>query len=205
MSEAEFIAGMRQLGLEVSRETSDKLRRLEALLNRWQKAINLVGPASLRHVWTRHFLDSAQIAPLLPEDAATLADLGTGAGFPGLILALLRPGLSVTLVESDARKGAYLGEAVRTLGFARPPKVIVGRIEAVPPLDASVVTARALAPLAKLLEWGDRHRAKRGQFIFHKGASWRDELTEAMVKKDLDYEPISSVTDRDAVILRIRP
>ena len=96
------------LGLGVSRETLPALGAYVDLLTKWQKAINLVGPATLQDAWARHIVDSAQLLPLLPAGAKRLADLGTGAGFPGLVLAALRPDLNVVLIESDARKAAFL-------------------------------------------------------------------------------------------------
>ena len=128
----QFLAEMHRLGIDVSRETVDRLETLVSTLERWQKAINLVGRNTLGDVWHRHVLDSAQLKPLIPEEAKTLTDLGSGAGFPGLVLAALCPGLEVTLIESDARKSAFLGEAARRMGLEKLPKIVVGRIESVP-------------------------------------------------------------------------
>jgi 16S rRNA (guanine527-N7)-methyltransferase len=200
-----FLAGMKHLGIDVSRETVDQLEALVAALRRWQKAINLVGRATLPDIWVRHVLDSAQLQPLIPADARRLTDLGSGAGFPGLVLAALRPDLEVTLIEADARKAAFLAEASRHMGLGRPPRVLVGRIETVPAAPADILTARALAPLAQLLVWADRHRTDTAICLFHKGKGWQDELTEAMKDWDIPYESFISVTDRDAVILRLGP
>ena len=106
---------MRQLGLDVSRETGDRLEALVSTLERWQKAINLVGKTTMGDIWRRHVLDSAQLKALIPDRRKTLTDLGSGAGFPGLVVAALRPDLEVTLIESDARKAAFLGEAARRM------------------------------------------------------------------------------------------
>ena len=198
-----FLREMRELGVDVSRETNDQLEALVNTLVRWQKAINLVGKATIEDVWTRHVLDSAQLAPLISPDAATLADLGSGGGFPGLVLAALRPELDVTLIEVDARKAAFLGEAGRRMGLKKPPRVVIGRIEEVPAAKVDVVTARALAPLGQLLVWADRHRADTAICLFHKGKGWQSELTEATKDWDITCQPLSSKTDRDAVILRI--
>jgi 16S rRNA (guanine527-N7)-methyltransferase len=194
---------LRELDPSVSRETLERLEIMVETLLRWQKAINLVGRATLDDVWTRHILDSAQLAALIPKEARTLADLGSGAGFPGIVLAALRPDLDVTLIESDARKSAYLGEAARKMALPKPPKVLVSRIEAAPPTKVEIVTARALAPLAKLLLWADRHRADPAICLFHKGKDWRAELAGAMKDWEIEFTPQPSVTDRDAVILRI--
>jgi 16S rRNA (guanine527-N7)-methyltransferase len=188
---------------DVSRETWEQLEGYVVTLLKWQKAINLIGPATVDDVWSRHILDSAQLVPQLPADAKILADLGTGAGFPGLVLAALRPHLDVILVESDARKAAFLGEAGRRMSLIKQPKIIVGRIEAVPPANADVVTARALAPLGTLLNWAARHRSDPAICLFHKGKDWRSELTDAQRGWDIDFQPFPSATDRDAVLLRI--
>ena len=131
-----FLRQMRELGVDVSRETSDQLDALVNTLVRWQKAINLVGRTTIEGVWTRHVLDSAQLAPLIPAEAKSLADLGSGGGFPGLVLAALRPDLDMTLIEADARKAAFLGEAGRRMGLKKPPRVVIGRIEAAPPIKS---------------------------------------------------------------------
>src|SRR5882757_662953 len=100
-------AGLRKLDPDVSRETLGRLEIMVETLVRWQRAINLVGRATLDDVWNRHILDSAQLVPAIPANARTLADLGSGGGFPGLVLAALRPELEVILIEADARKSAY--------------------------------------------------------------------------------------------------
>jgi 16S rRNA (guanine527-N7)-methyltransferase len=199
-----FASAAAKLGLHVSRETLDRLDAFSATLRHWQRAINLVSPASLDHLWSRHFLDSAQVALYLPSTAKTVADLGSGAGLPGLVLAALRPDLRLVLIESDGRKAAFLGEAARHMGLANV-RVVASRIELAAPVAADVVTARALAPLSKLLAWADRHRSDTAICLFHKGKGWRNELTEAMKDWDIPYDLFTSVTDRDAVILRIGP
>jgi 16S rRNA (guanine527-N7)-methyltransferase len=198
-----FLEEMRELRVDVSRETRDQLEAYVHTLGRWQKAINLIGKATLEDIWIRHVLDSAQLVPLIPKNARTLVDLGSGGGFPGLVLAAMRPELVVTLVEADARKGAFLAEAGRRMSLKNQPKVVISRIEAAPPAHAAVVTARALAPLGQLLGWAAPHRADTAICLFHKGKGWQAEVATA--KKDWDFEaqPFSSVTDRDSVLLRI--
>jgi 16S rRNA (guanine527-N7)-methyltransferase len=194
---------MRELGVDVSRETRDQLEALVNTLVHWQKAINLVGRTTVEDVWTRHVLDSAQLKPLIPTDAVTLVDLGSGGGFPGLVLASLRPDLEVALIEADARKAAFLGEASRRMGLKKLPRIMIGRIEEMSSVKADVVTARALAPLGQLLTWASRHRTDTAICLFHKGKGWQSELTGAMKDWDIACQPLTSVTDRDAVILRI--
>lgn len=189
----------------VSRETRRQLQILVETLERWQRAINLVGKTTMDGVWKRHIVDSAQIAPLIPQSAATLADLGSGGGFPGLVIAAMRPDLQLTMIEADARKSAFLGEAARKMALKNPPKIVIQRIEKAAPMGADVVTARALAPLRQLLEWSSRHRTDTAICLFHKGKGWQAEVDEAKKEWDFSPEPIASVTDRDAVILRIGP
>ncbi len=115
----------------------------------------------------------------------------------------MRPELDVTLIESDARKGAYLGEAARRMGLAKMPRIVIGRIEAVASQKADIVTARALAPLRQLLAWAAPHRGDKAICLFHKGKGWQGELTEAGQDWEIEAQPLASVTDRDAVLLRI--
>lgn len=200
---ARFLREISGLGIDVSRETETRLEALVQTLARWQKAINLVSRSTLEEVWTRHILDSAQLVPLIPPAAKGLVDLGSGGGFPGLVVAALRPDLEITLADSDSRKVAYLAEAARQMELPRAPKTRLGRIEALPPAGADVVTARALAPLSQLLVWADRHRGERAICLFHKGKGWREELTTAHKDWEIEAEPFPSVTDRDAILLRI--
>ncbi len=190
---------------DVSRETRHRLEVFVETLERWQKAINLVSRNTMDGVWKRHILDSAQVVPLIPKAAETLADLGSGGGFPGLVIAAMRPDLRVTLIESDARKAAFLGEVGRRMGLENQPKIAISRIEAALPATTDVVTARALAPLGQLLQWAQRHRKDTAICLFHKGKGWQAEVEEAKKEWDFSPEPTASVTDRDAVILRIGP
>src|SRR3954447_3134702 len=160
----------------VSRETLDRLAAYLDLLRRWQRTINLVGAGTLHNPWRRHILDSAQLVHLLPEGARRLVDLGSGAGLPGLVLAIL--GIpEVHLIESDRRKAAFLREAARAT--ATPVTAHARRIEAAPPLAADVVTARALAPLPNLLPLAARFATPATRCLFLKGRQAETELTEA--------------------------
>ncbi|HZP98704.1 MAG TPA: 16S rRNA (guanine(527)-N(7))-methyltransferase RsmG [Reyranella sp.] len=199
----EALAALRRFDPGVSRETLTALAAYLDTLTKWQKAINLVSRTTLEDAWTRHIIDSAQLLPLLPAEANRLADLGTGAGLPGLVLAALRPELDVILIESDARKAAFLGEAARRMSLKKQPKIVIGRIEAVPPAGADIVTARALAPLNQLLAWAERHRSDTAICLFHKGKGWQSELTEAARDWEINVQSHGSATDRDAVLLRI--
>lgn len=192
--------------LDVSRETFDRLERLVALLKKWNPAINLVARSTLDDVWQRHIVDSAQIFGLAPTGATHWADLGSGGGFPGLVIAILasqlRPDLRVTLVESDKRKAAFLRTAAQELGVEA--KVIASRIEEVPPLRADVLSARALASLTVLLGFAERHLLPSGTALFPKGARHAQEVSEALAMWRFDVQNIPSLTDPEAVILQIR-
>ena len=198
-----FLQEMHRLGVDVSRQTTTQLEAFVELLGRWQKAINLIGRTTVEDVWVRHILDSAQLLPAISGQVKSLTDLGSGGGFPGLVVASLRPDLDVTMIESDARKAAFLGEAGRRMGLAKQPRIVIKRIEEAPPAQADVVTARALAPLRQLLGWAVRHRSPDAICLFHKGKGWQGELAEALKDWDVSSQPLASVTDRDAVILRI--
>lgn len=185
----------------VSRETLDRLRIYADLLVKWQARINLVGPETIPTLWHRHFLDSAQVFPILPQTIHRLVDMGCGAGFPGLVLAIMGVP-EVHLIESDARKCAFLREVARVT--AAPVTVHNARIEAVAPLAAEIVTARALAPLEKLLPWAERHLAPGGQCVFLKGKGSEDELTRASKEWNITCERVPSQTDPSATILHLK-
>ncbi|CAO3408090.1 16S rRNA (guanine(527)-N(7))-methyltransferase RsmG [Azospirillum largimobile] len=184
----------------VSRETLDRLIAYEGLLRKWQPKINLVGPSTLPDVWKRHFLDSAQLFPLLPEDTRVLVDLGSGAGFPGLVLAILGVP-QVHLIESDVRKCAFLREVARVC--EAPVTVHTKRIETVTGIEADVVTARALAPLADLFAWAHPFIGSRGKCLFLKGSALDDELTATTQYWTMDSERFDSRTDPSGTILRV--
>lgn len=192
--------------LDVSRETFDKLGALCALVVRWTPAINLVSKSTASQIWSRHLLDSAQIFSLIPASARHLVDLGSGGGFPGLVISVLAaekmPDLAVTLVESDRRKSVFLSEAARTLGLK--VAIITQRIDEIPPLSADVLSARALAALATLCTFADRHLAKDGTAIFMKGANYAEEVAEARKSWSFDSQIHQSRTDATAVVLEMK-
>lgn len=190
--------------VEISPETRDRLEQYLALLGKWQKVVNLVGPATLPEAWGRHFIDSAQIAPLLPEGRFRLYDLGSGAGFPGLVLAILRPDIEVHLVESDERKAAFLSTVSRETGA----KVAVHncRIEGLPAdTRPDVVTARALAALPQLLAWAAPWaEANPGLVLFlPKGKAADEEIGAARAHYNFVLDEYKSMTAHDARILRV--
>jgi 16S rRNA (guanine527-N7)-methyltransferase len=191
--------------LNVSRETFEKLELLERELRRWQAIKNLVGPATLDRIWDRHIVDSLQLLDLAP-DARTWLDLGSGAGFPGLVLAIAgaERGLDVHLVESNSRKCAFLRHIARLTGA--PAKVHEARLETLVPDfvgKADVVSARALASLAMLLDWTEPLLKAGTIGLFPKGRDAEIELTEARKKWTFEAEILPSLTDPEARILRI--
>jgi 16S rRNA (guanine527-N7)-methyltransferase len=193
-------------GLSVSRETFSALEAFEALVRRWNPAINLIGKASLGDLWHRHIADSAQIFAHCPPQALLWVDIGSGGGFPGLVVAILAResmrDLRVTLVESDLRKATFLRQAAQTLGL----DVIVRgeRIESLNGLAADVISARALAPLAELLSFADRHLRHDGVALFSKGARHELEIDEARKTWSFDVNTQPSLSEPGAAILAIR-
>jgi 16S rRNA (guanine527-N7)-methyltransferase len=192
----------------VSRETIERLKTYESLLQRWQKTINLVAPSTLTQVWHRHFADSAQIVALAPPEPKSWIDLGSGAGFPGLVAAImLPPGKTrVTLVESDGRKAAFLREVARVV--AVPVDILPERIE-IAATRASlsgqqVVTARALAPLDALLTLAQPFFGPGTTAIFLKGRDAAVEVEVAEKKWKFDSTFVPSVTDADARLVIVR-
>ncbi len=183
----------------VPRETLRRLETYLALLRHWQQRINLVAASTLADPWRRHLLDSAQLVPLLPEGSRRIADLGAGAGFPGLPMALMAPRpLDVLLIESDTRKCAFLAEAIRATGA--PARVVCARIEAAPVHDMDVVVARACAPLAKLLGLAQPLLAPGGRALFLKGRRAEEELTAAREAWTMTLARHQSRTDPDSTI-----
>ena len=167
---------------------------------RWQAKINLVGAATLADPWRRHVLDSGQLWRFWPPGAQVLADLGSGAGLPGLILAVL--GAPVThLIESDQRKAAFLREAARACGVSVTVHAL--RIEQVRPLAADVVTARALAPLPELLALAERHAHPGTTCLFLKGRTAASELTLARETWTMRATREASLSDPEGQVLII--
>lgn len=189
---------------DVSRETTRALDAYVAQLARWQTVKNLVGPSTLAEVWSRHIADALQLLALAP-DATRWIDLGSGAGIPGLILAMAgkERGIRVTLVESNARKCAFLTEAARLTGA--PADIRNARIEAVidDAIGAEIVCARALAPLDQLLTWSAPLLKSGTIGLFPKGRDVQAELTQATARWTFAHDLVPSRTDPDARIVRV--
>lgn len=184
----------------VSRETHERLSAYVALLLRWQRTINLISRHDVDDVWGRHVDDSLQLASLIPAGTERGIDLGSGAGLPGLVLAIAT-GMAFDLVESDQRKAAFLREAGRLT--EAPVTVHAVRIEAASLAPARLITARALAPLPLLLCWASELLAPGGVCLFPKGRTAEDELTDAAAQWHMHVHRTPSQTDASATILRI--
>lgn len=191
----------------VSRETMDRLAQYESLLLKWQKSINLVSAGTLPELWRRHMLDSAQLAGLAPEEARRWADLGSGGGFPGLVVAILlaeRPGFEMHLVESDQRKCIFMREVARATGA--PATVHNERIESFAKGAGifDVVSARALAPLERLLGWAAPLFGPETKGLFLKGKGVEDELTLARKSWIFEADLHPSQSDPAGSVLMLR-
>jgi len=233
--QSEFASELKTLGINVSRETLQRLETYAALLGKWQAKINLVGPATLPDLWRRHFLDSAQLIPFLnplPRDGGglgrgqpahereepslasptpalpqiggggTLVDLGSGAGFPGLVLAIMTEA-KVHLIDSDQRKCAFLRQVALDCGVLDRMTIHAKRIDQVTGINAGVVTARACAPLDELLGLAAPLLGEGGRCLFLKGAQVEEELTAAERHWTMRLERRASVSDPAGNILII--
>ncbi len=185
--------------LDVSRETIEKLGYYVAEVLRWNATINLVSKSSVAEIWQRHVLDSAQLFPLA-ESQGKWVDLGAGAGFPGIVIAIMGA-RQMVLVESDQRKATFLREIVRQLSL--PVIVFAKRIDAIESLAAETVSARALASLTDLLGHVTPHLALGGRAIFPKGRGFEEELKLAQADWTFDATKIPSRTDPEAAVLII--
>jgi 16S rRNA (guanine527-N7)-methyltransferase len=187
----------------VSRETLSRLKAYADVLADWNSRHNLVSKNSLKTVWRRHFWDSGQLAPLIPSEARTLVDLGSGAGFPGLVLAaMLKDRLAVTLVEATAKKCAFLTAAADRMGV----KVTIenARMEDRPPRPFDVVTARACATLPRLLGYAQNFVGPNSVCLFLKGQNVGPELTEAHKYWNMKASRIPSLSDPSGAVVELR-
>ena len=188
---------------QISALATERLRIFVGLLAKWNAAINLVSPASLAEVWTRHVADSAQVLDVAPIRSARWLDMGSGAGFPGIVIALITAdtpnAVEMTLVESDKRKAAFLSTVSRETGV--PMIIQAARIEAVAPQNADTVSARALAPLVRLCSFAERHLAPHGAALFLKGGRYDAEIAEARRTWSFALDIRRSSTDPAGVVL----
>ncbi|HEU4549027.1 MAG TPA: 16S rRNA (guanine(527)-N(7))-methyltransferase RsmG [Rhizomicrobium sp.] len=189
---------------DVSRETFARLKAYADLLSDWNRRHNLVSRSSMPDLWRRHFLDSAQLAPLVPEAARTLVDLGSGAGFPGLVLAaMLGDRLKVTLFEATTKKCAFLSAAAARMELNNV-RVLNARMEDAPPQAFDVITSRACAPLSRLLGYAVRFTGAGTVCLFLKGQNLGQELTEAHKYWSMSTAQLPSLSDPSGAILEVR-
>jgi 16S rRNA (guanine527-N7)-methyltransferase len=193
----------------VSRETVERLMLYADLVRRWQKAVNLVAPSTLPEIWHRHFSDSAQIARMIPASVQRHVDLGSGGGFPGLVLAIMRAEtmpVTTVLVESDQRKCAFLREVARQTGIA--VEIVAQRIETletsanVKPVD--LITARALAPLERLFALSASLSSPSTFGLFLKGKGVEQELHDARLRWQFEHHLEPSLTQEGSAIVVVR-
>lgn len=190
----------------VSRETEERLAIYVALLGRWAPRINLIARSTTDSIRERHVADCLQLDGYAPADAARWVDLGSGAGLPGLVIAACRPTVRMVLVESDGKKCAFLRAAAREMGLDGV-EIVADRIEAAVPglarQPVSVVSARALAPLPRLLAWAAPLLRSGAIGLFPKGKTHAAELTLALESWHVGAEALPSRTDADAAVIRI--
>jgi 16S rRNA (guanine527-N7)-methyltransferase len=184
--------------------TAEQIARFETYLHfltKWQRSINLVSKQSLNDAWSRHILDSAQLDAVLPAEAGNITDIGSGAGFPGLVLAILRPESKITLIESDARKCAFLTKVSRET--STNVSIINARIEDAMPEDRpDIITARALAPLENLLGYMQILN-EQSTGLFLKGERWQEEIERAQMVNDFEYCIHPSALHEQGAIIEI--
>jgi 16S rRNA (guanine527-N7)-methyltransferase len=196
-----------QAEMGISDAVMDRLRAHVTVLGQWRQKMNLVSAKSFDDVWRRHVLDSAQLAALIPPGAENVVDMGSGAGFPGLVLAAVVPA-RVTLIESNGRKCVFLRRAALEMGVGA--EIVRGRIEDVAgpkAFPADIITARALAPLERLLALAGPLLRGGGRgpgfSLFAKGKTWQEELTLARKHWKLSVTPIPSLSDSAGMILKV--
>ncbi|MCV2892594.1 16S rRNA (guanine(527)-N(7))-methyltransferase RsmG [Lentibacter sp. XHP0401] len=192
--------------VNVSRETLERLEVYSETLKKWNPRINLVAKSTIDDLWNRHIVDSLQVLSHIPEQTHHLVDLGSGGGFPGLVIAIAATESGnpskVTMIESDQRKSAFLRTVLRET--ATTAEIMTQRIEETPSQNAQVITARALADLSTLLGFAELHLAPDGKAIFLKGKNWRSELATAQEAWQFDWNEIQSETSDEAVLLEIK-
>jgi len=194
---------MKQLDILLNQAEKDICVFID-LLKKWQKAVNLISDSTIKDVWNRHVLDSAQLYSLIPETSKIMVDLGSGAGFPALVLAILNqvhqgPLEKIILIESDQKKALFLREVVRQLSL--PVEILNKRIETVSNIQADLLTARALAPLQQLLLLGKKMITPSTTCLFLKGKKAEQEIQKCQIPCSI--QKIRSVTSSESCILKI--
>jgi 16S rRNA (guanine527-N7)-methyltransferase len=188
----------------VSRETLSRLERFAALILAEMPQQNLIAASTADHIWSRHIVDSAQLVPMAPGQARSWLDLGSGAGFPGMVVAILRPDLTMSLVESRRKRIDFLREMAEALGLAHQVTVRGQRLEALDSEPHDVISARAFAPLDRLLPLAQRFSHPETTWLLPKGRSAASELEAVADSWQGDFRIVPSLTDSDAAIIVAR-
>ena len=192
--------------LNVSRETINSFCEYEDLLSKWNKKINLVSANTLDDLWVRHFLDCGQIINHVDALGKKWVDVGAGAGFPGLVVALLlrdrKIDCDMVLVEKNTKKVFFLNEVIRKLNLN--VNVVNNNVDTIEPLNADILTARAFSELKKLIELSVRHRKERGVSLFLKGENYRLELDKTLNYWFFDYDIFDSLSNSSGKIIRVK-
>ncbi len=191
--------------LGVSRESMGRLEILVAVLKTWQERINLIAPSTVDDIWMRHVIDSAQLLPMIHKNITGIADLGSGAGFPALVLAAIQPS-PVHMYEANAKKVAFLHEALRQMKVEAQVhrERLELRVGPKPLPRVQLVSARAFAPLTELLGYAEPFFESGATALFHKGQDVDAELSEAAKSWKISAQKHSSVTDSQSVILEVK-
>ena len=192
--------------LNVSRETLNSFCEYESLLSKWNKKINLVSKTTLVDIWDRHFLDSGQIINHVDASGKIWVDVGAGAGFPGLVIALLlrdrKIDCDLTLVEKNTKKVFFLNEVIRNLNLK--VKVVNNSIGSIESLNADILTARAFSELKDLIQIADQHRKEKGICLFLKGENYKFELDKTLNYWFFDYDVVDSLSNPSGKIIRVK-
>ena len=192
--------------LNVSRETLSSFYEYKTLLYKWNEKINLVSKNTLVDIWERHFLDSGQVIKHVDASGKRWVDVGSGAGFPGLVVALLlrdrKIDCDLVLVEKNPKKGFFLKEVIRKLNLS--VEVVNDNIDILEPLNADILTARAFSELNNLIEIAFRHRKKEGICLFLKGENYRIELDKTLNYWFFDYDIVDSLSSSSGKIIRVK-
>ena len=192
--------------LNVSRETLKGFYEYKTLLSKWNEKINLVSKNTLLDIWERHFLDSGQIIKHVDASGKRWVDVGSGAGFPGLVVALLlrdrKIDCDLVLVEKNPKKSFFLKEVIRKLNLSA--EVVNNNIDTLEPLNADILTTRAFSELNNLIEIAFRHRKKEGICLFLKGENYRIELDKTLNYWFFDYDIVGSLSSSSGKIIRVK-
>ena len=191
---------------QVSRETITSLKKYENYLIKSNKTLNLIGKSTINQIWIRHFLDSSQVIDFINKNERDLVDLGSGAGFPGLVIAIMAKDrkipLKVKLIEKSPRKAFFLREIIKSLNL----KVEVLNLNVLKQpgkLEADLISARAFKPLKIILQFLDRNTEKWKKIFLFLGKTGQDELLQASKSWDIKYKQRMSVTSSDSIVLEI--